>query len=368
MNENSNVELDEDIENTELLLEESDDYDQSPPEDIVAYNELRSCADLFRMYESGQINIQPEFQREVVWRKMMQTEFIDSLAKQLPIPSMCISLDYKTNERMVIDGLQRIATIIKFLDPKNEWRLSKLDSVDKKISGKTNREIREKQEMIYGKIQNTSIPVTILRCDYSKQTHKDYLFTIFHRLNTGGSKLSNQEIRNCIYSGSFNTWLNNTIKNEKFIILFKLDPKKADRFRHQEMVLRFIALYKKREKYNGKLAKFLNDYMDSVRNSTPTDIEAFEKTYTRTINILSDKIMEGQPLPNLSKATMEAVLIGIASNLDSLESKTAIELKQLFNDLRRDPLFSLEALKEGLAQTEKVTNRIKRAIEIFSNS
>lgn len=367
MSDNINIELDEDFENIESQLEEADDHDQSPPNDIVAYNELRSCADLFRMYESGQINIQPEFQREVVWRKMMQTEFIDSLAKQLPIPSMCISLDYKTNERMVIDGLQRIATIIKFLDPKNDWRLSKLDSVDKKISGKTNKEIREKQEMIYGKIQNTSIPVTILRCDYSKQTHKDYLFTIFHRLNTGGSKLSNQEIRNCIYSGTFNKWLNQTIKNEKFVTLFKLDPKKADRFRHQEMVLRFMALFHDRGRYNGKLAKFLNDYMDSVRDSNPDIINEFNRTYTRTIDLLSDNIMDGQPLPKLSKATMESVLIGIASNLDYLDGKTPLELKQHFTNLRQDPLFNLEALKEGLAQKDKVNGRISRAIEIFSN-
>lgn len=366
MSDDTMIELDEDFENIESELEESDDHDQSPPNDIVAYNELRSCADLFRMYEAGQIDIKPEFQREVVWRKMMQTEFIDSLAKQLPIPSMCISLDYKTNERMVIDGLQRIATIIKFLDPKNDWRLSKLDSVDRKISGKTNKEIREKQETIYGKIQNTAIPVTVLRCDYSKQTHKDYLFTIFHRLNTGGSKLSNQEIRNCIYSGPFNNWLNQTIKNEKFITLFKLDPKKVDRFRHQEMVLRFIALFYNRTKYNGKLAKFLNDYMDSVRNSDDNTINTFNNLYTRTIDLLFDKIMDGQTLPKLSKATMESTLIGIGSNLDHLDSKTPSEIKELFTSLRQDPLFSLEALKEGLAQKDKVNDRINKAIEIFA--
>jgi len=367
MCDNARIELDEDFENIETQLEESDDHDQSPPIDIVAYNELRSCADLFRMYEAGQIDIQPEFQREVVWRKMMQTEFIDSLAKQLPIPSMCISLDYKTNERMVIDGLQRIATIIKFLDPKNIWRLSKLDSVDKKISGKTNKEIREKQDIIFGKIQNTAIPVTVLRCDYSKQSHKDYLFTIFHRLNTGGSKLSNQEIRNCIYSGSYNNWLNQTIKNEKFMTLFKLDPKKADRFRHQEMVLRFMALFHNREKYNGKLAKFLNNYMDSVRHNDEEELSVFNRLYTRTIDLLADQIMNGEPLPKLSKATMESALIGIGANLDNLEGKTSLQMQELFTNLRQDPLFSLDALKEGLAQKAKVNGRIDRAIEIFSN-
>ena len=56
-------------------------------------------------------------------------------------------------------------------------------------------------------MENLSLPITVLRCDYQKKNHAEYMFTIFHRLNTGGTKLNNQEIRNCIYSGSFNDFL-----------------------------------------------------------------------------------------------------------------------------------------------------------------
>ena len=45
-----------------------DDFAEVPPQDIVAYNELRSCADLFRMHEQGILNMQPEFQRDIVWK------------------------------------------------------------------------------------------------------------------------------------------------------------------------------------------------------------------------------------------------------------------------------------------------------------
>ena len=72
---------------------EEDDSTEIPPADIVAYNELRSCADLFRMYKDGILEIRPIFQREIVWTAPAQTRFIDSLVKQLPIPSMCFSLD-----------------------------------------------------------------------------------------------------------------------------------------------------------------------------------------------------------------------------------------------------------------------------------
>ena len=90
-----------------------------PPEDIIAFNELRSCADLFRLYDRQQLDIRPKFQRGIVWTDKEQALFVDSLMKQLPIPSLCISFDAKTQKRLVIDGLQRMWTIIHFLNYKS---------------------------------------------------------------------------------------------------------------------------------------------------------------------------------------------------------------------------------------------------------
>lgn len=154
------------------------------------------------MHSSGQLIIKPDFQRDVVRTNPAQTRFIDSLVKQLPIPSMCLSLDYKTEKRLMIDGLKRIARVIKFLT-QEDWRLSSLEDVDGRISGRTSGHLKEKHFEIYSRIENLTIPITVLRCDYSKKSHLNYLFTTFHRLNTGGNKLSNQVIRNCIYSGDY---------------------------------------------------------------------------------------------------------------------------------------------------------------------
>ena len=142
------VELNKEIERLELEQEQNDDYSETPPTDIVAFNELRSCADLVRMHKTGQLVIQPDFQRDVVWSNPAQTRFIDSLVKQLPIPSMCLSLDYKTEERLMVDGLQRISSVIKFLTDK-EWRLSKLDDIDSRITGRTSGYIKDKHFEIY---------------------------------------------------------------------------------------------------------------------------------------------------------------------------------------------------------------------------
>jgi hypothetical protein len=61
-----------DMEETLATLEEQSLYENDgpevPPSDIVAYNELRSCADLFRIHQQGILEIQPDFQRDIVWQ------------------------------------------------------------------------------------------------------------------------------------------------------------------------------------------------------------------------------------------------------------------------------------------------------------
>ena len=155
-----------------------DDYAEVPPGDIVAYNELRSCADLFRMHQQKILTIQPEFQRDVVWKGPDQTRFIDSLIKSLPIPSMCFALDHRAQQWIVIDGLQRIATIIKFLEG-GDWNLSSLEDIDPAIAGKSVAAIKQENNPLhqfYTRVENLSVPVTVLRCDFKKKNHMEYLF------------------------------------------------------------------------------------------------------------------------------------------------------------------------------------------------
>jgi hypothetical protein len=360
------LEIDNDLEKLEENLQETDDLDETPPSDIVAFNELRSCADLLRMYDAGQLKIQPDFQRDVVWSSPMQTRFVDSLVKQLPIPSMCISLDYKTQERLVVDGLQRISSIIFFLSEKKEWKLSNLDDIDSKISGKTNLYIRKKIPGIIEKVENTTIPITVLRCDYSKKSHMAYLFTIFHRLNTGGNKLTNQEIRNCIYSGSYNEFLRLAVKNEHFRIIFSLEEDKTYRFAYEELILRFFAFSENFVNYRGRLAKFLNDYMGEHRNAGVDEINNFESIFNNITDLIFTKICDEKPLPKISKATSEALYVGILINYHNLINESAEQLQERFNKLIADDLFSVDSLKGGLSSREGVVSRLSRSIEIFS--
>lgn len=364
--ENEIIDDEQILDDLEKRQEEEEDFDETPPGDIVAYNELRSCADLFRLYDEEQLDIQPAFQRDKVWKNPMQTRFVDSLVKQLPIPSMCISLDYKTQERLVIDGLQRISSVIQFLDQENEWKLSNLDDVDSRISGKTNLSIKKRYSDIFNKVQNTVVPVTVLRCDYSKKSHMNYLFTIFHRLNTGGTKLNNQEIRNCIYNGTFNSFLKEAVSYQNFISLFGIEEERTYRFSYQELILRFLAFSEKFEKYNGKLAKFLNEFMDDNQHVNEEKISEYRQLFQRSIDQIYHKVADNNRLVKLSKATTEGIFVGVARNIEQLKNESDDQLKQKFQKLREDENFSIDNLKEGLSQKEKVINRLQRAVEIFA--
>lgn len=345
-----------------------DDTSETPPTDIVAYNELRSCADLERMTRDEIIDLQPEFQRDVVWKPADQTRFIDSLIKQLPIPSMCFALDHKHDTWTVIDGLQRMSAIVKFLEG-GDWRLSKLEDIDERISGKLAASFKNakhgEQKKIFDRVQNKTLPITVLRCDFSKKNHMEYLFTVFHRLNSGGSKLNNQEIRNCIFSGPLNRLLKRLDSETEWRKFNKMKDDSNYRFVKQEVILRFFAFLDRADQYNGQVGKFLNDYMHDHRNPTKSYIEEKEGIFLRVVEILAKLFPDG-PSGRIPTAVLEALLVGMARNIDRVETKKPAELKELYDELRASSNFRDEGLAEGLSKKEKVNSRLTEATKIFA--
>ncbi len=347
-----------------------DDYGEVPPSDIVAYNELRSCADLFRMYKQGILEIQPEFQRDVVWKGPDQTRFIDSLIKSLPIPSMCFALDHKAQRWIVIDGLQRISTIVRFLEG-GDWKLSPLEDVEPEIGGALAASIKMDSSPLhhyYTRVENLSIPVTVLRCDFKKKSHMEYLFTIFHRLNTGGMKLNNQEIRNCIFGGPLNRLLKQLDESPAWRKLNKMRAKQSYRFTKQELILRFLAFHDKSSKYEGHLAKFLNDYMHDHQYPSDDFLEQKTKLFTRTVDCILEKVFSGETPPKLSVTVMEALLVGVSKNIDQLDSASPTVLRSRYKQLVGHPEFSESSLKEGLSKKPRVIARLNTATRIFAGN
>ncbi|NIJ61136.1 DUF262 domain-containing protein [Qipengyuania flava] len=363
-------------EQPELEIEELDDPDfteddtnEAPPSDIVAFNELRSCADLYRMFDKGILDIQPEFQRDFVWPAGAQTRFIDSLIKQLPIPSMCFALDYKRDRWIVIDGLQRMSTITRFLQG-SDWRLSKLDDTDPRLGGKSAAHFKNAEgadKALFSRVENQSLPINVLRCDFSKKAHKEYLFTIFHRLNSGGSKLNNQEIRNCIYGGPLNDLLKDLDTYPAWRKLNRMEPDKNYRFVKQEMILRYFAFKNDLGKYKGQVAKFLNDYMHENQSPPQERLNEMEKDFKRTIDAVVKNIFPNGPEGRIPTSVLEAMLVAVADNIEHVEAQEPAKVKANYDALRADDNFRDEAVAEGLSKIEKVTNRFAAARQIFSS-
>lgn len=362
------VVIDNIVEEQKRTAEENNDVADAviPPPDIVAFNEQRSCADIYRMYEKEQLDISPDFQRGEVWTSRAQTLFVDSLMKQLPIPSMCICLDINTQKRIVIDGLQRISTIVKFLKPDSTWRLSDIEDVDSRIANKTVSEIKRENARLYEILENLSIPITVLRCDLSKKEHMEYLFQIFYRLNSGGNKLYNQEIRNCIYSGSLNNLLKELAISDLWLQFAGIDKKKVamSRFANEERILRFFAFYDQYKTYGGRLAGFLNEYMGEHRNAPQEEIDDYTNLFNRTLAFVNQYNDQCSSIAK-SKNLADGLLVGVAKNITTLETLSPVGIITMFDQLSSEPEFKEDSQKEGLGKKEKVKNRINKAIEVF---
>ena len=351
---------------TDATFEREDAEQPIPPADIVAYNELRSCADLFRMHASGKLEIQPDFQREVVWKQDDQSRFIDSLVKQLPIPSMCFSLDYKTQRWKVIDGLQRMSSIIRFLST-SEWQLSDLPDIHPRLRKFKNTQLRhgdEEQRRLFSLVEDVSIPVTVIRCDYTQRTHMLYLFTIFHRLNSGGVRLTNQEIRNCIYTGPFNDFLKEFDRNNQdWRAIKRRIWGSMDRFRSVEVLLRVLAFADARNSYDGNLARFLNVYMHGRANEGRESIERVAENLKLAVE-MARQILSSEPQRKISLLLVEAVLVALYIKRDELAGATKQNLVDAYREMRAKPSF-LESARYAVTSADNVKARLNAAVASF---
>ncbi|WP_071774973.1 DUF262 domain-containing protein [Burkholderia ubonensis] len=351
------------VEQAEQDYEEEYTAPQNPPANIVVYNELRSCADLYRLHAKGQLDIKPDFQRDVVWKSTDKTRFIDSLMKQLPIPSMCFGYDNDTAKWMVIDGLQRMSSIVEFLNPESNWRLSRISDVDPDIAGALVGDLRDATSPLhhlYERVENITIPITVLRCDFSSGEHMEYLFKIFHRLNAGGIRLTNQEIRNCIYSGPLNDLLLEIDDLPSWVEVKKIITGRKDRFRSAELILRFFAFSTDLGAYRGNLTRFLNAFMAEHRRASARKIGALRKSFVDMVKVFEEKFL---PMDKIGFSQAEALMVAIGKNASSLEGATARQIDAKMKKFHKIELLQTLALSADLSRTESVRTRIQQAID-----
>jgi len=76
----------------------------------------KTIQDFINLYEKGQLNLEPGFQRDSVWTISDRKKLIESLFQNYPIPSIFLYCRNENGEIRydVIDGKQRLETVLIF--------------------------------------------------------------------------------------------------------------------------------------------------------------------------------------------------------------------------------------------------------------
>ena len=229
------------------------------------------------MYDEGDIDTNPMYQRDFLNDWVKASRLVESVLLSIPIPTVYLCQE-QDETLSVIDGQQRITSFIKFL--KNEFALKGLQELPD-LNGK---KFCDLDKAIQKKLKNSTIhAITLLK------ESEELKYEIFARLNLGSEKLKDQELRNCIYRGSFNTMLEGIAKDNKLLpILFRSENWRKS---YQERILRFFAL-KDFHNYKSSMPKTLNQYMSNHQNDKDSEIKAQRDLFNGTIDIIKQVLGE----------------------------------------------------------------------------
>lgn len=154
-----------------------------------------SINDFVEWEERKQLEISPKFQRRSVWSPQAKSYLIDTIIKGKPLPKIFIraNTDPKTKKtiREVVDGQQRIGTILSFI--KDGFKISKVHNEE--YGGKVYSELPEEIQTEFLKYE--------LSVDLLMDLSDRDILDIFARLNTYSVALNKQELYNAKYFGYF---------------------------------------------------------------------------------------------------------------------------------------------------------------------
>ncbi|EFP6595419.1 DUF262 domain-containing protein, partial [Campylobacter jejuni] len=189
-----------------LDINNDENYKQIYPLEKIRIEKGRmSFFEIKRRQERGDIQISPEFQREDVWNYKQKSELIESVLMGIPIPVFYF-FESKDTKIQVVDGRQRITTFIDFMNDKFDLKQVKIitDIIGKKFS-----DLNVIQQR---KIEDYQIDTYTIQ----PPTPEQVKFNIFDRVNRGGTRLNNQEMRNALYQGNSTELINELSKEECF--------------------------------------------------------------------------------------------------------------------------------------------------------
>ena len=240
-----------------------------------------SCEDIDTLnYKelSGSLVINREYQRNYIQSEESASAYIESIFLGLIIPEIQVFEDYNTGEREIIDGQQRVLSLLKFY--RGEFKLKKLKEFPE-LNGLYYNDLPVELKNV---IRNFQVNIRTF-------TNSDelYKYVIFERLNTGAKKLNSQEVRNCVFRGEMLDAVKPLAELDEVIEMF-IGIKNV-RFQRVEVVLNIISLIQVFEKEEYK--ELLSD--DVMKRRINKFLELAKSFDTETINTIT------QNFTNLTK-------------------------------------------------------------------
>ncbi len=331
---------------------ENDEEDIFMRYDITSYPAFYTLETYSKYYDiDSNVFIVPDFQRKPVWDAKRQSLLIESFLIGLPVPAVFLFTENGSKFK-IIDGLQRIHSVHAFLN--NGFRLKGLNT----LSPYNNKLFKELTDEDQKRLLNMVLTATVIR-----QTHPNddsSIYKIFERLNTGGEKLNNMEVRRCIAYGEFLKLLESVNQDDAWRQILAPSDAMSKRFLDLELLLRCFALYE--EKYTSPMKEYLNKYMESNKNEDKSIVaERFKVAVNKILNDLGPKPFH-MANRRANYAVLDSVVVALMHrpDVDNLVEK----YRKLKEDKEtQDLLFS----GQGTMATKLVIDRLQYVQDLFAD-
>lgn len=253
------------------------------PDQIRVESKTFSIRLIYDMIKDGDLDLSPDFQRNIVWDSFRKSRLIESILLRIPLPMFYFSQD-EEGKLFVVDGLQRLTAIKEFMD--NKLVLRDLEYLSGTCEGKTyNRDNNKIEEKYYRWFNMTQLSVNVI----DPQSPSKVKYDIFRRLNTGGRPLNAQELRNCLAKER----VRKALREMAALSSFKRATGSSIsdvRMDAQELALRFIFFrfhYKKGaiRKYTGNMDLDLDEFVDLLNKMGDFEFDKYVTEFDSAMKI-----------------------------------------------------------------------------------
>ena len=239
-------------------------------------------------------------------------------------------------------------------DVKSTFALKNLK--DREWNNKTYAELDDRWKR---RIRNAVLNTTVIE-DISFRPK--VVHDLFHRLNTGGMPLTDQEIRNCVYSGFFNRQLHELNTNPQWRLLLG-KPAPDRRLRDTELVLRFFALLFNLDDYKPSMREFLSSFQEQNRDNKEF-LAPNKSIFDKTVNLIISEIGPNafKIASTVNKSVCDSLMVSIAQIF--LSNKEPKNVKENYQKLIKDQSY-ITYVTSGTSQESNVNGRINLARNYF---